>query len=145
MAGLITFAVVLLLLPKVQEREPRIKDIASYVTIGETKIEVEIMNTPELRSKGLSGKTSLEEDSGMLFIFEKEGVYPFWMKDMNFPIDILWIDENLQIIDITKNATPESYPQTFSPKKPIKYALEINTNFLNQHNMNIGDYISLNL
>jgi len=114
-----------------------------HVLIGEIKIDIEIADTPKLRAQGLSGKESLAEDTGMLFVFEEEGVYPFWMKGMNFPIDIIWIDENYQIVDITKNAAPESYPQTFSPKKPIKYVLEIGAGLTDQYEIDTGEYISM--
>lgn len=143
--SLITFGAVFLLTSGTEEKKDENIDIISYVTIGETKIEVEIANTKELRAKGLSETMSLNKKTGMLFIFEEEGIYPFWMKRMRFPIDIIWIDKNLQIVDITKNATPKSYPKTFSPKKPSKYVLEINTGLLNQYDINIADYLSLNI
>ena len=70
--------------------------------IGERIIKVDISDTDCKRELGLSGRKNLLEDVGMLFVFNKEGNYPFWMKEMNFPIDIIWIDENFIIIYIKK-------------------------------------------
>ena len=67
---------------------------------------VEVADTLNEREKGLSGKQSLEINKGMLFIFEKETLSGFWMKDMNFPIDIIWIDKNMRIIGIEKSPVP---------------------------------------
>lgn len=69
-------------------------------------VKIEIAKTKEDRIRGLSGKKQLDVDSGMLFIFDKPNIYKFWMKDMNFPIDIIWIDKDFIIKDITHGATP---------------------------------------
>jgi len=70
---------------------------------GKTCFYAEIADTLGERERGLSGKQSLGDDKGMLFIFEEETLPGFWMKDMKFPIDILWIDENKKIVGIEKN------------------------------------------
>lgn len=90
------------------------------------RIIVELANTPEKRERGLSSRDLLETGHGLLFIFDTPGTYGFWMKDMRFPIDIVWIDENWQIIAVERNVSPETFPQIFTPEKPIRYALELN-------------------
>src|SRR3989304_3569969 len=73
------------------------------IKIAEINIPVEIADTDEKRTKGLSGKSSLDEKSGMLFVFEKKGIIPiFWMKDMLIPIDMIWIREG-KVVKIDKN------------------------------------------
>lgn len=94
--------------------------------INEIDLYVELADTPEKRAQGLSGRKELNHDRGILFVFDKSDAYSFWMKDMNFPIDIIWIGEDLKIADITRNVNPESYPKTFQPKKSAKYVLEVN-------------------
>jgi len=137
---------VFLLIPKQIDEEQRVgTESASYVLIGETKIDVEIADTSELRAQGLSKRPFLGEKKGMLFVFEEEGVYPFWMKGMNFPIDIIWINKDFVVVDITENATPESYPQTFSARSPIKYALEVNAGLVGQYEIGVNEYTSLQL
>lgn len=101
--------------------------LSPIVKVGDSSIKVEIANTPEERELGLSGRESLETLHGILFIFEQPAIYPFWMKEMNFPIDIVWIDENWQVVGIEREILPESFPQTFNPSRPVKYVLELNS------------------
>ncbi len=114
---------------------------AITIFINDQEFRAEIADTDEKRVLGLSGRENLPEDSGLLFIFPTSDYYPFWMKDMNFPIDILWIDENWTIVDITENVQPESYPQTFRPQTPAKYVLEINAGLSKDLNIKRGDKI----
>ncbi len=107
-------------------------------TIGETKIAVEIADDDTERARGLSGRAALGENQGMLFIFDAPGDYGFWMKEMRFPIDIIWIDVNWQIVGITTNVSSNSYPQVFYPPLPIKYVLEVNAGFIAAHNIVVG-------
>lgn len=98
--------------------------------IGEKIFKLEIADEPAELIKGLSNRESLPKDYGLLFVFPETGKHGFWMKDMKFPIDIVWLDENKEVIGITKNLKPNSYPQVFYPPKDIKYALEINTGII---------------
>lgn len=112
------------------------------IRIGEkTEVFIEYATTGSQRVKGLSNRENLPQNQGLLFVFEKPDFHKFWMKDMYFPIDIIWIDENWKIIDITKNISPETYPKTFSPKLPAKYVLEVNADFGENSKINIGDRI----
>ncbi len=115
----------------------------NYVKIGNLELKVDIANTNETREKGLSGKKELKENEGMLFIFEQPSKNYFWMKDMNFPIDIIWLDENLKVIYIKKDATPESYPESFGTDQNSKYVLEVVSNFSDKNNIRIGDTLYL--
>jgi len=88
----------------------------------------------------------LAENEGMLFIFENEGYFGIWMKDMNFPIDIAWLDKDKKIISIEKNVDPETYPKVFYAQKndlPILslYVLETSAGFLGKNNIQIGDFV----
>lgn len=109
------------------------------ITIGNQKLYVEIAQTSEEKAQGLSGRESFKEDQGMLFIYDEAGFYSFWMKDMLFPIDIIWIDENFEIVDVTKNIQPDSFPQIFQSQKPAQYVLEVNAGFSDQNSIQIGD------
>ena len=110
--------------------------------INNATLNIEFARTDAERQKGLSGRESLASESGLLFIFELPGRYGFWMKDMKFPIDIIWIDENKKIADITANFLPLSFPQTFLPASPIKYVLEVNAFWAEKNNIKIGDTAS---
>ncbi|MEK7586528.1 MAG: DUF192 domain-containing protein [Patescibacteria group bacterium] len=102
----------------------------SEIKIGETVFKVEIADNDEERARGLSGRANLPEDQGLLFDFIVPSRPGFWMKEMNFPIDIVWLNENWKIVDLTENFTPESYPQIIFPKSAVKYVLEINAGLI---------------
>jgi len=111
------------------------------VRIADLNIETDIANTPELRTLGLSGRERLENDSGMLFVFEKPDFYGFWMKDMNFPIDIIWISENLNVVYIEKDVQPETFPKVFKPEGLSLYVLEINAGLSDLNNIKISSKV----
>ncbi len=102
----------------------------------------DVADTPETQAQGLSGRDSMDDGAGMLFVFQQPGLYAFWMKDMHFPLDFIWINENYQIIDITKNIPPESYPQTYQPSSPAKYVIEVSAGWTDKHSVNLGDDVS---
>ena len=89
-------------------------------------VMVEIADEPDEREQGLSGRESLAEKHGMLFIFETSGYHGFWMKDMRFSIDIVWMDDNWRVVDIHRSIAPSTYPTIFKPKLPARYVLELN-------------------
>jgi uncharacterized membrane protein (UPF0127 family) len=114
----------------------------SYAEIGGQRLSVDVATTGKDKSRGLSGRESLASNEGMLFVFENPGQYPFWMKDMNFPIDIIWIGEDLRVVYVKNNATPESYPEAFGPSGSAgsaKYVLEVAAGFSDKNNLKIGD------
>ncbi len=107
--------------------------------VGNTELNVEIADSPEERQQGLSGRDKLPNNQGMLFIFESEGLYNFWMKDMKFPIDIVWIDSSGRIIYLKENIGPDTYPELFSPDKPARYVLEVNAGWVAKNSIAIGN------
>ncbi len=108
------------------------------VRIGEIAIPVELADSAGARARGLSGRQSLPPESGMLFIFDEPDRYGFWMKDMHFPIDIIWIDEAGRVVDITERLQPSTYPNSFSPSSPARYVLEVNAEFAMTHEIKRG-------
>lgn len=112
-----------------------------YVEIAGERIDVELALTKRAHMLGLSIKENLPEGEGMLFIFPKSGEYSFWMKDMKFPIDIIWIDENRRVVFIQPNAKPESYPATFTPEDDALYVLEVSAGFSQKNNLKVGDKV----
>lgn len=102
---------------------------------------VEIADTNSLRQTGLSGKLLLERGEGMFFIFDTNDVHGFWMKDMLFDIDIIWIDSSFNIVDVKENVMPESFPQVFKPRGISRYVLEVNAGFVEEYNIKIGDSV----
>ena len=74
---------------------------------------------------GLGGRDTLPRDEGMLFPFPYPGDYGFWMKDMRFPIDIVWILSNKRVVSVTADVRPDTYPAIFYPPLAISYVLEL--------------------
>lgn len=110
----------------------------SIVRIGGTDVRVVVADTPATRVQGLSGTDFLAEGEGMLFMFPEEAQYGFWMKDMNFSIDIIWLSREWVVVDMAENVSPESYPTSFSPSKPALYVLEVPAGFAKSHNIAVG-------
>jgi uncharacterized membrane protein (UPF0127 family) len=90
-----------------------------------TSIVIEYAKTEAKRELGLSFRDTLPDHAGMLFLFDMPARYAFWMPDMRFAIDIVWIDPNGVIIDLSEAVSPDSYPRTFSPTSPALYVLEV--------------------
>jgi uncharacterized membrane protein (UPF0127 family) len=89
-------------------------------------ITVEVADTDKLRVRGLSGHEPLTEKEGMLFVFDQASTDNcFWMKDMSFAIDMVWLDAEKQVVTVAPDVKPESYPDTFCPDLPAKYGLEL--------------------
>lgn len=115
---------------------------AGVLTIKEIPIVVEIANNPATRIRGLGGRESLPEKEGMLFAFAKSGRYEFWMKDVKFPIDIIWFDQDFKVVDLKEIILPSTYPETFSSKEKARFALEVNSGFVHKYGIKIGDSAS---
>ena len=115
---------------------------AEVVLDGKT-FRVETATTPAQWQKGLSGHASLAENAGMLFVFDKPDNYGFWMKDMLFPLDIIWISSDFHIIYIEKNLSPDTYPTVYYPNAPAEYVLEISGGLTDENNIKIGDLVKI--
>jgi uncharacterized membrane protein (UPF0127 family) len=113
------------------------------VVIGDTVVPVDIADTPEERERGLSGRPSLAQGTGLLFVFEDSRRHGFWMKDMSFPIDMIWAREDGVIISIERNVSPESYPKVFYPSEAAKYVLEVPAGFCDEHGIALGQTLSI--
>jgi uncharacterized membrane protein (UPF0127 family) len=123
--------------------------IAMHPVGGEKKLNLNIerVDTAEARRQGLSDRASLCDECGMLFVFESSSYFPFWMKDMNFDIDIIYLDADMRVVDVFVNVSKESYkktpPETFSNTKPAKYVLELNAGKSKELGIIVGDVLSL--
>lgn len=116
------------------------------VSVGNTKVKVDIADSETARRNGLSGRPSLNEDEGMLFVFGQKDILPsFWMKDMKIAIDIIWINDG-KITKIDKNVPPpegieDKDLKLYNPDKPIDYVLEVNAGFSDKNGIKVGDSV----
>lgn len=112
------------------------------VIINDKIVNVEIANTAEKHYQGLSNRKNLCDNCGMLFIFPDKKERTFVMRNMNFPLDIIWIDDD-KIVKIDKNLLPEGENpvNNYSPDIPVNYVLEVNGGFADKNNIKTGDKI----
>lgn len=113
--------------------------------INNQKIIAEVVNKSEDLAKGLSGRKRLKENQGMLFVFEEAGNYGFWMKDMKFSIDIIWIRDN-KIVGFNENVEPqigvsESELRIYYPSEPVQKVLEISVGGVKKYGLKTGDLV----
>ena len=116
------------------------------IELGGTQIVVEIADTQQARERGLSGRPELGEGKGLFLIFDEPGIYRIWMKDMLFPLDIIWINADGQIISMKEYAEPcTSECSTYAPESAAKYAVEVDAGFCDSHELKEGDSALLSL
>ena len=120
------------------------------LSVKTLNIDAIIASKASDRKKGLEGRESLPLNQAMLFVFDIKGKYQFWMKDMNFAIDIIWIDENKRIVDIIANVPPEPGKSDkqltrYSSRGDALYVLEINAGLSVLHGLSIGDQVNFSL
>lgn len=128
---LVGFSAAYVLLPQLQPK--------TTVHLGDGVFTARIASKQEDRIKGLSDTDSLPVDEGLLMVYDDEGRWGIWMKDMHYPIDIVWLDVNKKVVHIVKNAPPDSYPQTYVPKENAKYILELNAGTVDNKAIQVGD------
>ncbi|MEF8874046.1 MAG: DUF192 domain-containing protein [Candidatus Thermoplasmatota archaeon] len=107
----------------------------------EIELSVEIADTDEEQRQGLMEHDSLCEHCGMLFVYEEDVHYGFWMKDTQIPLSIAFISENGTIMEI-QQMEPET-TETHRPEEPYRYALEVNQGFFQENQVNVGDEVSI--
>lgn len=149
--GVAAFIILVGLLTKSPTKFGLVKDSSTKLKIGNAEIKVTLADTPEKRKKGLSGTTVLNENEGMIFIFDEKDITPsFWMKDMLIPIDIIWINDN-KIVRIDKNVAPptkntsDSDLPLYKPDTPIDYVLEVNGGFSDKNSLIVGSETKFDL
>jgi len=119
----------------------------NQVCFGSNCFSVELAKTNAEREKGLMNRSELDQNKGMLFIFNKEDIYPFWMKDTLIPLDMIWIDQNNKVVFVAQNVQPCKSlvcPVTF-PAAKAKYVLEINAGLSNKSGIKIGDLAKIEI
>jgi len=134
----------------VSQQNPVINNYDTPLFISGKQIFVEIASTDLKRAHGLSGREKLKEDQGMLFVFETPDVYSFWMQNMKFDLDLIWIKNNPStgsglIVGITADVPhPKSSNYNlpfYSPPSPVDTVLEVNAGWSKKYEIQIGNEI----
>ncbi len=147
MAGVLLVASFFLLQERsiTTEKESVRQPEASIVFSRELSVHAQIADSRKERQRGLSGRDTLGEYEGLLFIHEESGTPAYWMKDMLLPIDILWIAGEM-IVDISENLQPETPAKTlYRPQGSVDKVLEVNAGFVEKNAVKIGDKLDITL
>ena len=136
-AGLLIAAMVIMALFFYRTNLP-LSESATRGEFGGVSLKIEVATTSAAQERGLSGRASIPNDYGMLFVFPKDGLYGFWMKDMLTPIDIFLLDDKGQVISIAEGVATSSYPNVFYPSIPARYVLETISGFARVHAIATG-------
>ncbi|MFQ5940920.1 MAG: DUF192 domain-containing protein [Nitrososphaerales archaeon] len=138
----VVMAVIIAVMPIIKQYNgTQIEYETREITIDGVKLTVEIADDSEKIAKGLMFREGLHFDRGMLFVFEREHKYQFWMMNMKFKLDIIWLDTTGKVVHIVENAEPcidEAHTSlcTYNPDTPAKYVLEVNSGFVKKYGIN---------
>lgn len=136
--GLLIFSLILILFENAAPQTQ--KFVRIYFPNGDS-ISAELAVTPEERARGLMFRENIAFDQGMLFIFEREDVYSFWMKNMLIPLDLIWLDREKRIVHIERCIPPckEEPCPSYTPKVPAQYVLELKAGSVERRGIKIFD------
>lgn len=107
--------------------------------IGRARVQVELATTTAARELGLGDREGLAPGMGMLFVFSDTGSHPFWMKDMLFSIDMVWLDAAGRVVYVRELVSPVTYPATFDAPSPSRYVLELPAGYARAYAIERGD------
>lgn len=113
------------------------------VVIAESTVVAKVADSDIKREKGLSNSEPIKDNEGMIFFFPKSEQHGIWMKEMNYPIDIIWVDQNYTVIHTETDVQPSTYPKVFDAPKPSKYVIEVPVGFIKKGGIRIGDMMSI--
>ncbi len=126
---------------------PAVNNEQKSLLIKDKVLKVEVADTAEKRSRGLSGRERLDPNSGMLFVFNKPDKYKFWMKEMKIPLDLIFIRDG-RVVDFIRNAlppapnTPDQDLKIYNSLEDFNMFLEVNAGFIDQNKIDIGNTVS---
>lgn len=114
-------------------------------TIGHVVYNLEVARSNDARTTGLSNRENLDDDAGILFVFDNSDYHSFWMKDTHITLEIIWLDENLTIVDkkvmVVEN-DPANPVASYKPQAPALYAIEIKP-IIDIDSVSIGDKVEI--
>ncbi len=143
-SAIVAVAIAIALIPLITTRSssPPVPTYGEYevrkITIDDVMLNVEIADDSEKIQRGLMYRDMLPENQGMLFIFDEERKYQFWMMNMKINLDMMWLDSNGKVVHIVEDAAPcidsaHTSQCTYNPDEPAKYVLEVNSGFVQEH------------
>ncbi|MFY3740078.1 MAG: hypothetical protein HMLIMOIP_000503 [Candidatus Nitrosomirales archaeon] len=143
--AVVAIAIALIPLVTTRSTSPTIPTYGEYevrkITIDNVMLNVEIADDSEKIQRGLMYREMLPENQGMLFIFDEERKYQFWMMNMKIHLDMIWLDSNGKVVYIVEDVAPctdsaHTSQCTYNPDEPARYVLEVNSGFVKKYGIN---------
>jgi uncharacterized membrane protein (UPF0127 family) len=128
--------------------DPDEQPIKARIVVNGFVILADVAITDEDQIKGLSIRDQMNENEGMLFVYGEPSRQSFWMKDMKFPIDIIWLNETGSVVHVEENlrpCVPSLECPSFSPNENAQYVLETIAGFAQKHHLKIGTDIDFSV
>lgn len=118
---------------------------STIVSIGSAVLRADLAETEAARQKGLSGRNELASDAAMLLVFPDDGHWGIWMKGMKFPIDVIWLDGDKNVVHVEHNLQPDAEPyDVYKPPKVARYVLEMNAGRAREFGVKVGSVAKFN-
>ena len=115
----------------------------STATFAGVSLRLDYATTSAAHERGLGGRATVPEGYGMLFVFARDDYYGIWMKDMQVPIDVFWLDDQRRVVFMVLGMATSSYPTVFYPSSPARYVLETAAGFAAAHMVATGTELIL--
>ena len=145
--SLLLFIIAIFVVRKITKSEINPPLPTFTLKLNDSNSQIEIAKTNEQKSAGLSGRKSLCPNCGMIFVFDQESIYPFWMKDTLIPLDMLWLDRKGKIVSIFTAEPEPNIPlyklKLYQNTLPALYVLELNASDSAKLKLAVGDNINL--
>jgi uncharacterized membrane protein (UPF0127 family) len=113
------------------------------MSVADVPVYASVADTFETRMMGLSNTPYLPSGVVKLFVFSNSQPWSFWMKDMKYSIDIMWVQSNGIIVHIEEQVSPDTFPAQFTPNQPAQYVIEATSGFVAEHRVSVGDTVTL--
>lgn len=115
----------------------------AVINLANDNLTAELATSTNQQIIGLSGRPKLPTNQVMLFVYPRADYYGLWMKEMNFPIDVIWLNKQQQIIDQRENLEPETWPEIFRPRLPASLVLELPAGSIQKYQTTIGQKLKI--
>lgn len=113
---------------------------SEVATIGKSQFALEVSDTEKKRVQGLSDRKELKPGTGMLFVYDNPGEQCIWMKNMQFSIDILWLDKDKRVVKQMHSVSPKTFPKSFC-QKDVSYVIELNEGDIRESGLRLGQRV----
>ncbi|MBI4268665.1 DUF192 domain-containing protein [Candidatus Uhrbacteria bacterium] len=118
----------------------------NILSLGTEAVKMDALTTKQEQMKGYTNRKRPADNHGFLYVLDKPSRYAYWMKNMLFTTDVVWLDETMKVVDLRSSIAPQTYPdQIFEPIQPASYMLEFPDGFIARHGVEAGDVVDVSV